>query len=798
MQIKIVLKILFIVLFVKNVCPQVIRFEDITLTSGIGTGGNNHSIAFGDYDNDGDLDLFIVKGNNEGNHLFQNTGDNYFLDVSYSAGIEHYGYGYHGMFGDYDNDGDLDIYVVNSNSANFLYKNNGDESFVEIGIEAGVGDKGDGRGAVFFDYNNDGYLDIYVTNNSQQSNVLFKNNRDGTFSNMSVAAEVNDSGDGSGVAAGDIDNNGDLDLYITNFREHPDILYLNNGDGTFTNISDAAGIETNYFGMCAAFADLDNDGYQDIFVTNYYNLCNKFYHNNGDGTFTESAQNFGLSETSNGRGISINDFDYDGNLDIYVANNGRNSFYLNNDFSFEDVALESNIADSGNTYGVSAGDINNDGFLDLFVVNWKSRTNSLYKNMANLNNWIIVKTQGTISNSNGIGARIEVVSGDLKQTREVTSGCGYLCQESLPVEFGLGSANRVDFIVVKWPSGIVQEIANSPINQTITLVEPRFKTDLSINQIVAPKQLIPNISVNPSVIIENCGTASTTDIDVNFKIDSSGVLIYKNSKVLEYLNNQDTLGIVFPPWTPTSNSDYQIYCDVEINNDQNPKNNSLLYPITVLYLHDIAIQDIVWPGTVTYDEIMCPDVIIENVGWSEENYFDVTCQIYNETREIVYAVTHTIINLARHESKHVYFNEWIPECHGIYTINFYSQLTTDQNKDNDTLSVKINVGNVSVPKTKEQHNSLGIFTLTQNYPNPFNPSTTIRYQLARGTHVKLEIYNFRGDKIKTLINGNQSQGFHEIKWNGGDYQDRNAASGIYFCRIVTKDYIKNIKLLLIK
>ena len=322
--------------------------------------------AFLDYDNDGDLDVYLINGSTlEGfkpgqeptNKLYRNNGDGTFTDVTERAGVGDTGWGMGCSVADYDNDGYPDIYVTNY-GPNVLYHNNGDGTFTDVTNRAGVGDKRWSTGSAWGDYDKDGDLDLYVSNyldfetlykrkdKSLQpiiwrgikvmagprglkgaADVLYRNNGDGTFTDVTRQAGVVDyqKGYGFSVVFGDYDNDGDLDLYIAN-DSTPNYLYQNNGDGTFTEVALIAGVAYNedgreQAGMGVAYGDYDNDGYMDIFVTNFSDDTNTLYHNEGNGFFTDVTFQAHLGEESLPYvcwGSSFFDYDNDGDLDLFV------------------------------------------------------------------------------------------------------------------------------------------------------------------------------------------------------------------------------------------------------------------------------------------------------------------------------------------------------------------------------------------------------------------------------------------------------------------------------------------------
>ena len=251
-------------------------FTDVTSAAGVGDAGNSHGTAWADYDGDGDLDLY-VNDFNGANVLYQNDGDGTFTDVTSTAGVGDTGEGYSTAWADYDGDGDLDLYVANNGGANTLYQNDGDGTFTDVTSVAGVGDTGEGQGTAWADYDGDGDLDLYVANTSGGANVLYRNNGDSTFTDMSNAAGVGDTGNGRNTAWADYDGDGDLDLYVTNYNS-ANALYQNDGNGTFTDVASTAGVANTGSDQGTAWVDYDGDGDLDLYVVEYHD-ANVLYRN---------------------------------------------------------------------------------------------------------------------------------------------------------------------------------------------------------------------------------------------------------------------------------------------------------------------------------------------------------------------------------------------------------------------------------------------------------------------------------------------------------------------------------------
>ena len=518
-------------------------FSDVTVISGIDfkhTDGESRQRLFNeflgagggffDYDNDGDLDIYLVNGTPQTssesdqlphNRLYRNDGDDSFTDVTQMAGVGDTGYGIGCTVGDYDNDGDLDLYLTNFGS-NVLYQNSGNGTFIDVSEEAGVADPRFGSSCAFADVDNDGLVDLYVANYAEYSlesdkrcevrgiwvycgphaypsaeDALYHNNGDGTFSNMSIQMGLLDvpACHGLGVTFGDYDNDGDQDLYVANDQD-PNFLFQNLGNGKFEEVALLSGVCYNDMGkeeagMGTAFGDYDNDGLLDLTVSNFQAETNTIYHNTGDGFFTDVTITTGVAEITNsylGWGIQYFDYDNDGYKDIFVANGHvmdninqleRNVTYpqrnllLKNmqDGTFKNITDQSGLSLINVSRGAAFGDYDNDGDFDILVTNWNQPANLLRNETGNLNNWVQIKAIGQKSNRSGIGTRIKIVTGDLIQYQEIQSGGSYLSFSSLQVHFGLAKAKEIDLIEIHWPSGQIDRSSNLNVNQKLIAIE---------------------------------------------------------------------------------------------------------------------------------------------------------------------------------------------------------------------------------------------------------------------------------------------------------------------------------------
>ena len=489
-------------------------------------------VALFDYDNDGYLDIFFVnsltvdllKANKKTRSaLYHNNHDGTFSDVTDKARVGDVGWGMGCAVGDFNNDGFDDLYVT-SIGPDHLFKNNGNGTFTDVTQKAGVSDPRFSTGAAFLDYDNDGKLDLFVTNyvgfdinnlptfgegpTCQFKGVpvqcgprglpgagdsLFHNNGDGTFTDVSKKAGVADARGyyGLDVVGSDFDGDGWIDIFVAN-DSTPNFLYHNNGNGTFSEIGFESGTALDKNGneqgcMGVTLGDYNHDGLLDLFITNFDDEYNILYRNAGRGSFVDVSYEAGVAMISLpyvGWGTKFFDYDNDGWIDLFIANGHaypqrdryrqRKLLYHNNrDGTFSEVAAQfgSALMEERASRGTAFGDIDNDGDVDIVVNDLDSSPQLLRNDGGNKNNWIIVKTIGTKSNRDGIGAKVKVVSGDLVQLDEVRSGGSYLSQNDLRLHFGLEKRTAVDQIQVRWPSGAVDTLTNVPVNKIVTIKE---------------------------------------------------------------------------------------------------------------------------------------------------------------------------------------------------------------------------------------------------------------------------------------------------------------------------------------
>ena len=466
---------------------SLLRFTNVAPALGLEqTSQLVESVAWGDYDNDGDEDLYLTGPGP--NTLHRNEGNGTFTDVSGPTGTAHPGFSVGTAFGDLDNDGDLDLYVVTFMAGpDVLYRNDGpvgpggEFQFTDVAASAGITNEDSSRGMAFVDYDRDGLLDIYV--NSIGPNLLYHNLGTMQFADVASALGVDADDQGVGTVATDVDNNGWMDVFTGNRSNDLNRLYLNTS-ASFGDVTVPAGILSTGLGMGVLSFDYDNDSDMDLYWTTWPGsganpTPNALYENVGTG-FIDRATASGTTDPL-GWGISCNagDIDNDGWQDFFITNGfdpGSTAnvlFHNQRNGRFKEVVRPLRGGTLFDGRGVAFADYDNDGDTDLFVTAGVGSANRLWRNDSVSNNhWIQLRLRGTSGNLSAIGARARVTTGGTVQLQEVSGGAGRGSFNSLPLEFGLGAATAVDTIELRWTDGSVQVLQDVAVDQVLTIDQP--------------------------------------------------------------------------------------------------------------------------------------------------------------------------------------------------------------------------------------------------------------------------------------------------------------------------------------
>lgn len=441
-----------------------------------------NGISFFDYDNDGWDDISVATVNGDAVKFFKNINGNFVEQTLNISGNNWQNRQINWV--DIDNDGDNDLFLTSDTEGNKLYENLGNMFMQDITAACGMlSEVFPYYGASWGDYNNDGYLDVFISiRDTDIPSILYKNNGDKTFTLANAEAGISASGFMSFCSAFlDYDNDGDQDIYVSNDKEsYRNLLYKNNGDGTFSEVGEQSGSGVYIDAMSVTVDDVNSDGWLDIYITNDGIDDSVMLINNGDGTFTDFSVYYQLTHDIIGWGAVFIDADNDKDLDLYVSGETYGNFpqYLssafyenlnNGSFQLDNSVIPNDFAPS---YSNAIGDIDNDGLPEIVVNNINHNNILLWKNNSNQNNnWLKIKLEGTQSNRNGIGSFIEISINGEKQYRYTLCGEGYLSQNSATEVFGLGTASVIDYVKVNWLSGIEDVIYNVSANQLLNIIE---------------------------------------------------------------------------------------------------------------------------------------------------------------------------------------------------------------------------------------------------------------------------------------------------------------------------------------
>ncbi len=500
-------------------------FEEISLQSQLSTTVNVNGVAIADFDNDNDLDLFVVnRWDGKGpttSQLFRNENDGTFVNVTESSGIQST-HDYTGIvpdtphpvgekmgasWGDYDNDGFPDLFLTNAYYFE-LYHNNQDGTFTDVIAGSGLPLENEcvNNVGLWFDYNNDSYLDLYVAGVFSMVNCrgIYENNGDGTFTNVTEASGLKESGLAAWTAIPiDVNEDGFQDLYIANDFGVPNGLYLNNSGESFTDQGESYGVtDTFKDGMGVAYSDFNNDGWYDLYITNINE--SSLYQNQGNNSFLNVAGDLDVEFTGWAWGCQFEDFDHDLDVDLVVSNGYYDSdyerYYENTHetglTTFLDKSEEVGIAEQTISNGLIAFDYDNDGDLDVLIGRtgdhlgfYENKTITI--NSSSDQHWVQLDLVGTQSNRDAIGTNVEIEVGG-KLYRRYYHGAALLAQSQVPVHFGLAGHEQIDKVTIKWPLGLIETYEDLPVNSFIRITEGEGYELLNLSSNKIPGCTDPN------------------------------------------------------------------------------------------------------------------------------------------------------------------------------------------------------------------------------------------------------------------------------------------------------------------
>jgi|GEM_PF-1698924 len=856
--------------------------------------------SWGDYDNNGFHDLFVANWDAQWDNFYRNNGDGTFVKLN---GIfnETNPYSTSSHWADFDNDGDLDLFITNLSDNNILFENIGDGLFNKITNNIIVNEGGNSRTASWCDYDGDGDLDLFVSNRFGYNNFLYQNTGNGTFIKITEGSIVNDGGNSTGCCWGDYDNDGDMDLFVANASNQQNFLYQNKSNGFFQKITTGEIVTDVGSSSSGAWGDYDNDGDLDLFVTNSDGQNNCLYVNNSNGSFYRKTDGIIVNDGGDSNGSSWTDFDNDGDLDLYVVNqNGEDNFlYSNNgDGTFTKITDSFVACDGGYSNGAAWCDVDNDGDLDLFVANSNRQNNFFYLNRGNPNYWINFRLHGIMSNSYGIGTKIRIkanINGDPVWQMQEISGQAYTSQNSINAEFGLGDATVIDSVLIYWPSKILKVLTNIAVDQFLVIEEPvpivlkvgsvnanpndtvkvpifvKFPPDthftatqIHISGYAQGLQFIA-IETDSSLFGAAGWNYEIIDEDSSIQINATagspiageGVLLWLGFQVLDVPLSFIPIAITSATFdngdTPVISKSGGVkvkliphYGDVDLDGsvqilDVVPILNYLL-ELIVLNDQQLLNADVTQDSTISaldaalilqydagkiaslpYDSTMGslealvgyirdydykikqgdtitvlmeliqsenllsfeghlsyePDILtFLDMTWSESTVnYEVKTDIQNGIIKFAGACHTPEITTGPFVYMHFSVNN------NASTVLVFKKLRwNEQSMINNEILAYLRAPSQNV--TSHSSNILD-YGLSQNYPNPFNISTIIKYVLKRAGWVQLSIYDERGHIVRTLVNATLPAGSHTVCWDGNNNRGEAVASGIYFYKLIT-------------
>ena len=850
-------------------------FEEVSL-DGVPPGAAG-VFVFGDYDNDGRTDVLVAGFGSSFLALMHNEGELRVADRSEIVELEEDRSSLKGggpIFGDYDNDGDLDLFLrlghVLENSRDALFRNDRGR-FVNVGPSVGLVDRYPTDNAIWFDYDRDGFLDLYtghwsleiafapegVTADPPLRNRLRRNRGDGTFEDVTAAAGLDlplhprDMGSAHGMIAGDFDDDGWSDLYVGVWNG-PNRLFRNAGDGSFTDATTAQIGEVGpAWGVAAG--DIDNDGDLDIFQPSGGRregddeTANRslMLMNLGDAEFIDVTEGVGLDDLY---GLEVThafllDLDNDGDLDLLT---GLPGLTLLNDGS---GLMESYPLELGDQLNFPAGDLDGNGFPDILRLYANGEARPL-RNLGNRNHWLQVELVGTRSNRNGVGARLLTTSGDLLQMREIAAGTGFT-ESELMATFGLGDHQRVDLLEIRWPSGQVDVLSDIPANRRIRVFEgstvhrevfpsewthnlpdiAEAGTTIELEAVVRPwlyeaTAVVEGATADLSAFGGSASIPLVPQEDGSFRLEPTSLAIEGSGGPFDFrtlsirIEQTTSLG---PYWSELSRTipigdrgfggvpggDVAVFGEALAP--------SWHFDPDAPTQVDFAVDTTVHDGRTALG-VDSPEsfffVLVTTAPLDPDSYKSLSFAFHPGNREpegsetfsvglfgtgpphFVDLLADGLVDLDRREWQQVAIPLDGIDFDPIVAIGFTGDLPPFFLADIAFLSA---TPQVSAVLENQTGNLPAEFELLQNFPNPFNASTVIRLTLPAPTIFDLAVYSLTGQRLATLAAGHRDAGSHAIVWDGVDEENRELASGVYLYQLrIAGGPVATRKLLLLR
>lgn len=754
-----------------------IRFQETGALNSLGT-GNRWGFAAGDYNRDGFQDLAVS------NHLgpFQlllNSGNGFFIDKTFASTISVPQNSTFCNWGDFNNDHLPDLLIARLDYGLLLYINEV-ASFRQVPLpEPLTQNHLYNYAAAMADYDNDGDLDIYAARFTEGPyDVLVRNNGDLTFTDVTEASGIKGVGNGKSRSASwaDYDRDGDMDLSVIGQRQH--ILFTNQGNGKFSHRLWQWGEGTS-----VAWGDYDADGYLDMAICIGHGIANRLLKNTGNNDFVDVTQSSLISQSPLFYSCMWRDFDCDGDLDIihYGVDNTAQNIVLNENLGngkFVDRTASCGLDLQMQGAVMTSLDYDQNGFPDLAINDHTSSRSILYRAVANQNNWLRIRLIGITSHVDAIGTTVDCYSAGIRQTRHVESVSSYNGQSEWPLHFGLAAISQADSIFIHWTSGMQTILRNVAANQYLEINEKptALAHDLEVAKIITPVDRIVTTEFAPCFQVRNIGLNDETNIWAQCIIDSAGIVLYQDFAIIPWLASSDSLNVVFQPWTPGRPALYTMHCQISIVGDQRPGNNSRKLQLHGGYNHDMAIKTIVRPLLhESIPTVLNPEIVIENSGVAASTDFDVVCEIIDNKNKLIYRNTYYISSLASLAERSIAFAPWRPAGDNPFTIRFEINNSPDDYLYNNFVSMVVNLSTgidqngAKLPKD---------LALLSNYPNPFNSCTTIFWQASSAGRLRIRLYDCSGALVQTVYDNRVEAGDQRIPLPSGAMQ---LASGIYFC-----------------